>query len=604
MSPHRLASCDAGIELAVWESGPSSAPTVLLVHGYPDTHQVWDAITTQLAERFHVVAYDVRGAGASSAADSTRGYALERLAEDLAHVARAFGQGRPVHVVGHDWGSIQSWEALADPRYQGTFASFTSISGPCLDHVAHWVRATTARTLPAVLRQGVASWYIGAFHTPGIARVLPRLLARRGAELGLFEDTPGASLVDDSVRGISLYRANIRQRMLAPRERHVRVPVQQIVLREDRFVTPALADTAAPWVAQLYRRELSGGHWALRSAPSQFTHAIAALIDFVESKQPEPPAWTRLRVDATSPSQVGVAQELDVGPGAFNSQVPPARKFRSNVKQVPLEWLPGDRQTTHTFDVLSLLLPIGEGWFAAVFREALPYLDDPAVLAAARGFMEQETQHGRAHVAVLGHLASHGLDTSAYLAKVAWLFRQFGSKPFGWPIPRSWAKAWLVQRVGAIAAVEQLTTTLGDWVLTHDAVDRAGADPEMMDLLRWHGAEEVEHRAIAFEVHQALGGTHAGRVFWMSIVAPLLVGFWVHGVDTLMTESCRVTGQGLAQGTFASFTHAGQVGTLPTAGHLLRGIARFCRPSHHPRNEGNEAAACAYLQRSSGVGAN
>lgn len=109
---------------------------------------------------------------------------------------------------------------------------------------------------------------------------------------------------------------------------------------------------------------------------------------------------------------------------------------------------------------------------------------------------------------------------------------------------------------------------------------------------------------VTVEVHQALGGTHAGRVFWMSIVAPLLVGFWVHGVDTLMTESCRVTGQGLAQGTFASFTHAGQVGTLPTAGHLLRGIARFCRPSHHPRNEGNEAAACAYLQRSSGVGAN
>ncbi|MFC7612955.1 alpha/beta fold hydrolase [Actinokineospora soli] len=55
------------VELAVFEQGDPAAPTVLLVHGYPDTHRMWDGVAARLAEDYHVVRYDVRGAGASSA---------------------------------------------------------------------------------------------------------------------------------------------------------------------------------------------------------------------------------------------------------------------------------------------------------------------------------------------------------------------------------------------------------------------------------------------------------------------------------------------------------------------------------------------------------
>ena len=61
------------VDLAVDERGPSDAPTVVLVHGYPDTSAVWAPVAERLADRYHVVTYDVRGAGASGAPEGRGG---------------------------------------------------------------------------------------------------------------------------------------------------------------------------------------------------------------------------------------------------------------------------------------------------------------------------------------------------------------------------------------------------------------------------------------------------------------------------------------------------------------------------------------------------
>src|SRR3954449_2748026 len=112
------------VRLAVEEQGPPHAPTVLLVHGYPDTHRVWDEVADALSGPFHVVRYDVRGAGASSAPRGRKAYRLEHLKDDLLAVADAVSPDAPVHLVGHDWGSIQSWEAVTEPGAEKRFASF------------------------------------------------------------------------------------------------------------------------------------------------------------------------------------------------------------------------------------------------------------------------------------------------------------------------------------------------------------------------------------------------------------------------------------------------------------------------------------------------
>ncbi|MDT3398352.1 alpha/beta fold hydrolase, partial [Streptomyces sp. B1866] len=281
-----------GVRLAVYEQGDPARPTVLLVHGYPDTHHVWDDVAADLAADHHVVRYDVRGAGASGAPKALAAYRLPRLADDLFAVAEAVSPDRPVHVGAHDWGSIQAWEAVTDPRAAARIASYTTMSGPCLDHIGHWARRRLARPTPrnvlALLRQTARSWYIGAFHTPLLAPLTWRLVIapRWGRVLQTVERVtprpghPGPTLAADAVHGIRLYRANMLPRLLSPRERPTDVPVQLVTLAHDNYVSPALNDDLERWAPHLWRRTLRAGHW---SALLEKGATVAALIrEFTE----------------------------------------------------------------------------------------------------------------------------------------------------------------------------------------------------------------------------------------------------------------------------------------------------------------------------------
>jgi pimeloyl-ACP methyl ester carboxylesterase len=265
-----------GVRLAVWEEGAPDGPVVLLVHGYPDTHRVWDDVAAALvAAGFRVVRYDTRGAGVSGVpAEGLRGYRLDRLADDLLAVADAVSPGRPVHVAAHDWGSIQAWEAVTGPRAAERLASFTTLSGPCLDHVGHGARRRLARPTPRHLAQTAAqlahSWYIGFFHLPVLPSAVWRagLAARWGSLLARAEGVtprpghPQPTLRADAVRGIALYRANMLPRLLRPRSRPTPIPVQLIALRRDHYVRPFLHADLERWAPRLTRRELDETHWS------------------------------------------------------------------------------------------------------------------------------------------------------------------------------------------------------------------------------------------------------------------------------------------------------------------------------------------------------
>ncbi|MEZ4287266.1 MAG: alpha/beta fold hydrolase [Polyangiales bacterium] len=130
---HRINS--KGTSLMAYTCGDPSRPPVVLVHGYPDDHSVWDSVVAHLKKDFFVVTYDVRGAGASDHPERQRDYRLSVLSRDLVAVLDHVVPNRAVHLVGHDWGSIQSWESVTDPSLRDRFLSYTSLSGPCLDHV-------------------------------------------------------------------------------------------------------------------------------------------------------------------------------------------------------------------------------------------------------------------------------------------------------------------------------------------------------------------------------------------------------------------------------------------------------------------------------------
>lgn len=278
-----------GVELACFVSGPADAPTLVFVHGYPDNHSVWDRLIAQLESDYRCVRYDVRGAGASSKPRRTASYELAHLAADLEAVLRWASPKAPVHLIGHDWGSIQAWEAVTDPTLADRIASFTSISGPCLDHVGHWLRAQWHNDRSGLLGQLRKSWYIAAFHIPVVPGVLwrhvlgPRwpVIARR-LEGEALPTT--ATQGEDGAIGIRLYRANILKRLRTPRERHAQAPVHVIVPQRDPFVGPGFTRGLDRWVKTLTVTRVDGAHWAIHSQPREIA---AACRDFI-ARQKEP----------------------------------------------------------------------------------------------------------------------------------------------------------------------------------------------------------------------------------------------------------------------------------------------------------------------------
>jgi pimeloyl-ACP methyl ester carboxylesterase len=268
----RLVTSDDGTRLAVHESGTASGPVVVAVHGFPDNHTVWDGVAAALGDGVRFVAYDVRGAGDSDKPAGRAAYRMERLADDLAAVLDAVSPDEPVHLLGHDWGSIQVWGVLPDPRFAGRVASFTSISGPSLDHAAVWLR--DSRHPSASLRQLLASTYIAAFQVPWLPEALLRRVPAHRLPGGV--ERSGA----DRTNAVNLYRANFPGRLLRPRPPRPDVPVLVIVPRDDPYVRSALATGApVPFVRDLTVAEVPGGHWVLVDDPALVADRVRAFVE-------------------------------------------------------------------------------------------------------------------------------------------------------------------------------------------------------------------------------------------------------------------------------------------------------------------------------------
>ncbi|MER6713217.1 SDR family oxidoreductase [Streptomyces sp. NPDC006129] len=294
------------VELCVAELGDPGRPTVVLVHGYPDSKEVWSEVAARLAGRFHVVAYDVRGHGRSTAPRPLRGgFTLEKLTDDFLAVADAVSPDRPVHLVGHDWGSVQGWEFTTVERTEGRVASFTSVSGPSLDHFGHWrdrrLKRPTPRRVAQLLGQGARSWYVYLLHTPVLPELAwrgplgkrwPRVLER--VEKVPRGDYPTSSLASDAAHGAWLYRDNVRPRLRDPRpDAYAHAPVQLVTPLGDRFLSERLHDDLEQWVPQLTRRTVQAGHWIPRTRPDQLAAWITEFVTSVEDDRPRPAAGDR-----------------------------------------------------------------------------------------------------------------------------------------------------------------------------------------------------------------------------------------------------------------------------------------------------------------------
>lgn len=285
------------------------------------------------------------------------------------------------------------------------------------------------------------------------------------------------------------------------------------------------------------------------------------------------------------------------------------RKVRFDFAQTPRHWVPDDVLTTHVLNGMHVLLPAVEHWFCRLANQSLPYVTDAALRADLKGFVAQEGAHAKAHLGAESYFAAHGIDASRFKARLDWLFRNLlNDTPLGLRGPFTrWPRQWLALRMGGIACLEHYFCFLGTWALQARALDDSGADPAMLDLVRWHAAEEVEHRTVAFDAYRALAGeglsAYLGRQAPMALAFPAIIGVWLAAARHLAQADGDAAARGLAAQSWPARLlnyqrHARRSGRLPTLGHFLQGLAIWVRPGHHPEQDGDPIAAQAYLARS------
>ena len=286
INERRSTVASSGAELAVFEYGREpgpEVPTLLLVHGYPDDHQVFLPAIRDLARSHHVVAYDTRNAGASAVMGLPGDFTLKTLVDDMFAVLAAVGAA-DVHLVGHDWGSIQGWAAVQDPRAAGLIGRYTSISGPDLRHFARWVRSRYARprAWPQLAGQLARSWYIAVFLVPKLPEAAWRLFLTKR-----YGQTAKRDVGDDPIRGLALYRANFFSAVNWPAGGRVTLPVQVVVPLRDSFLSPDLVDGLDSWVDDLTVIRVDSGHWWPASRPAEFA-------EMLRQPQPTPQPTTQI----------------------------------------------------------------------------------------------------------------------------------------------------------------------------------------------------------------------------------------------------------------------------------------------------------------------
>jgi len=194
---------------------------------------------------------------------------------------------------------------------------------------------------------------------------------------------------------------------------------------------------------------------------------------------------------------------------------------------IPRYWLQGDPFKTRFFDALSTLFPVGERFFITCVRDFKDRITDPKLLQDIKDFTRQEGQHSMLHTQYNDRLKAQGINVDAILAgqekRLFKIMRGHTSREF---------------TLGLTAASEHITAIMADAFVERPDFFK-GADERIRALYVWHAMEEMEHKAVAFDVLRDIAqGSYSNRIRSMLLVT-LLFPFHVFRI---MRHMLRVDG--------------------------------------------------------------
>jgi hypothetical protein len=242
---------------------------------------------------------------------------------------------------------------------------------------------------------------------------------------------------------------------------------------------------------------------------------------------------------------------------------------------------------TAVINGVSLLFPWGERFFVRSVRHYLDQLDPVAeaeLRAQIKGFFGQEGRHARAHDRFNEVLRQQGYEVDDLLTR----YERIGD----WIEARSSPQL----RLAVTAAAEHFTAIMAENALRAGMLDQAA--PELRALLAWHAAEEIEHKAVAYDVLQRVAPGYALRVRGLALATLLLGGLWAWATLSLLRQD-GVGPAAAVRGLRALRRRAARAGVTPAEPIVrrvfARGIREYLRRDFHPDQIATAGLAEAWL---------
>jgi predicted metal-dependent hydrolase len=244
---------------------------------------------------------------------------------------------------------------------------------------------------------------------------------------------------------------------------------------------------------------------------------------------------------------------------------------------IPRYWFGGNAVGTHIANGVNLLFPAGERFFVRSVRYYMDHITDPVLREQIRGFFGQEGSHAREHERQFRLLEEQGFDLTTFFKFYNWLAYEVLEKASPPEL-----------RLAGTAACEHFTALMAENALRIRLLDHA--HPSMRALLLWHSAEEIEHRAVAFDVLQQVNPSYALRVAGLALATVTLSGFWALGAATLIQQDKQL-GWKRAVSEWRSIRANRKQEAV-----FVRGIREYLKRDFHPSQNRIDELAAEYIE--------
>jgi predicted metal-dependent hydrolase len=264
------------------------------------------------------------------------------------------------------------------------------------------------------------------------------------------------------------------------------------------------------------------------------------------------------------------------------------RAPRLGFEGVHRHWLGRSQAATHLANGVNLLFPAGERFFIRAVRH---YLDQvsPDLATQVKGFFGQEGRHAQAHERLFDTLRLQGFDIDPILER----YEHVAYDVIERSTPHS-------VRLATTVALEHFTAILADDALTSEVLSHA--DPEVRRLLEWHAVEELEHKAVAFDVLKEVAPSYPLRVVGLVIASLTLGGFWLWATNELLRQegsSLFEARRALIELRAMGKERSGDRRAMSPFGTrvFLRGIREYLSPRFHPMDRDHTKLIADTLER-------